>query len=228
MALDQSGCALQPAQDASTLRAIFQTLQADSCPTHFNFHMHTVHSDGRLEPEALMQQALDHGLTGLTITDHHSVGGYERAQAWLNRHAQNGLPQLWTGFEVTSQLLEVEVHILGYAFDPSHPALDPYLQGQSPQGDAAHAQPVVAAIHAAGGVAVLAHPVRYRKPPEDLIPAAVGCGIDGVEVFYAYDNPSPWRPSPVQTARVEALRDRFGLLRTCGTDTHGCSLLQRI
>jgi len=80
----------------------------------------------------------------------------------------------------------------------------------------------------AGGLAVLAHPVRYRRSPEDLIAAAATLGINGVETYYAYDNPSPWRTSPRQTDQVQRLSSTHGLLNTCGSDTHGLSLLQRV
>jgi len=38
--------------------------------------------DGRFRPEELMQQ-IAIGLKGLAITDHHTVGGYQIAQRWL-------------------------------------------------------------------------------------------------------------------------------------------------
>jgi predicted metal-dependent phosphoesterase TrpH len=215
----------------TALRRVFASLHAESCPTAYNFHMHTLCSDGQLQPEQLIQQALQIGLQGLAITDHHTLDGYWLAQQWLEQQqdgAESHLPLLWTGVEVTSTLLGTEVHILGYAFDPASAYMQPYLNGQSPSGEDAQAEQVVACIHGAGGLAVLAHPVRYRRSPEELIPAAAQIGIDGVETFYAYNNPTPWRPSPDQTERVQRLSAVYSLLNTCGTDTHGLSLLQRI
>lgn len=238
MAFDLAQADVAPAaQDVSALRQVFAAIQAESCPTRFNFHMHTLYSDGQLQPELLMQQAIAIGLDGFAITDHHTVQGSQIAQSWLQdereRLAWNGksthhLPRLWTGIEVTSHLLDIEVHILGYAFDPNHVAMRPYLQRLSPTGDDALAQNVVASIQAAGGLAILAHPMRYRKPAEHLIAAIAPMGIDGVETFYAYDNPTPWRASPAQTQQVQSLQRAYNLLGTCGTDTHGKSLLQRI
>ena len=219
------------ARDVIALKHVFKRIHADSCPTSFNFHMHTVNSDGQLQPEALMQQAIAIGLQGFAITDHHSVNGYRLAQRWLDgQHSNPGclLPHLWVGVEVTSRLLDTEVHILGYAFDPESPAMQCYLQRQAPQGEDADAERVVSAIHQAGGLAVLAHPVRYKRSPEDLIPQASLFGIDGVETYYAYNNPHPWQTSSEQTKRVQRLSAAFGLLNTCGTDTHGLSLLQRL
>jgi predicted metal-dependent phosphoesterase TrpH len=220
------------AQDIAALRQVFATVHAASCPLSYNFHMHTVHSDGQLQPEAVVQQMLDRSLKGFAITDHHSVIGYRAAQCYLDTWQQNNpddpSPHLWTGMEITSILLEIEVHILGFGFNPDHLVLTPYQQGTAPEGDAAQAANVISAIRQAGGLAVLAHPARYRRPLEEVIPAAVRAGIDGVETFYAYNNPKPWQPSPQETELVQQLSNQYRLLNSCGTDTHGLSLLQRL
>lgn len=229
------------AQNMPALRRIFANIRADSCPHSFNFHMHTVHSDGQLQPEALIEQAIAIGLKGLAITDHHSVGGYRAAQQYLDdwkwrssstkdsaRNACQSLPYLWTGVEINADLLGIEVHILGYAFDPTHPCLQLYLQHRAAQGQAYQAGSVIAAIQKSGGLAVLAHPARYRRSPTDLIQAAAHLGIDGVETYYAYNNPHPWKPSPDQSQQVQKLATSYKLLSTCGTDTHGLNLLQRL
>jgi hypothetical protein len=138
------------------------------------------------------------------------------------------VPRLWTGVEVNANLLSDEVHILAYAFNPSHAAMQPYLQGKTTFGQDYQAAQAIDAIHRAGGLAVLAHPARYRRSHHDLISAAAELGIDGVETYYAYSNPSPWKPSPRQTQEVRQLGSRYNLLHTCGTDTHGLNLLQRL
>ena len=219
-------------QDTQALQEVWLRLTANSCPYEYNFHMHTKCSDGQLTPEQLIEQATNIGLKGLAITDHHSVEGYKVAQNWLQRTSletpKDSLPHLWTGIEITSSLLDVEVHILGYAFDSEHPAIQPYLTGESPSGSQGLAVNVIEAIHQAGGMAVLAHPERYRHPATKVIPVAVELGIDGVEAFYAYNNPKPWKPSPRQTETVLSVSSFYGLYHTCGTDTHGPNLLQRI
>ncbi len=219
-------------QDATALKRVFKTITAGSCPKYFNFHMHTVCSDGKLTPEQLMEQAVQIGLRGLAITDHHSIQGFHRAQQWLDCWQQSNrtqsTPQLWTGVEINADLLNDRVHILGYAFAGNHSAIQPYLQQEAATGPAYQAAQVISAIHQAGGIAVLAHPARYRRSHNDLIPAAAALGIDGVETYYAYSNPRPWRPSPKQTQEVWSLGNRYSLLHTCGTDTHGPNLLERL
>ncbi|MBW4592186.1 MAG: PHP domain-containing protein [Brasilonema angustatum HA4187-MV1] len=214
------------------LKQVFQTIDAKSCPTYFNFHMHTVHSDGRLQPIALMEQAIAIGLKGLAITDHHGIGGYQAAQSWLEnwrwKNPGANAPILWTGVEINANLLNIEVHILGYAFEPEHPSIKPYIQRRATTGQEYQAANVISAIQNAGGLAVLAHPVRYRRSHFELIPAAAEAGIDGVETFYAYNNPNPWKPSARESMQVQQLADEYSLLNTCGTDTHGLNLLQRL
>lgn len=223
----------QTSASAERLKQVFRTINAESCPRFFNFHMHTVHSDGRLQPEALIQQAIALGLKGLAITDHHTVGGSQMAQCWLENWKSSNPPQtpaphLWSGVEINASLLGIEVHILGYAFEPAHPSLAPYLQKHASNGDEYQAVKVIAAIHQAGGLAVLAHPARYKRSHFELIPAAAQLGVDGVETYYAYNNPNSWQPSPTETPQVQQLAAMHDLLNTCGTDTHGLNLLQRL
>ncbi len=220
------------AQNQQALTQVWENIQPDSCPSSYNFHMHTIQSDGQLNPEELIAQAVSIGMKGLAITDHHTVDGYQQAQSWLEQWQQSSsstpVPHLWTGVEITADLLDTEVHILGYAFDPEHPAIQPYLQGKAPHRSDAQAAAVIVTLHQAGGLAVLAHPARYKRSADELIPVAAHLGIDGVETYYAYNNPDPWQPSPNQTQKVKQLSATYKLLNTCGTDTHGLNLLRRL
>ncbi|MEO0455616.1 MAG: PHP domain-containing protein [Cyanobacteria bacterium P01_A01_bin.114] len=232
-------------QEAKALKQVFQAITLDSCPKVYNFHMHTCCSDGKLTPEELMSQATDLGLAGLAITDHHNIRGYLKARRWMEdwrwrnpsswravsssvQQKRLQLPRLWVGIEINATLLEREVHILGYAFNPNHPVLEPYLQGCASDPRDRTATNVIQSIQKAGGLAILAHPARYRLPLEALIGKAAELGIDGVETYYAYDNPSNWRPSPAQTQQIKALAEQYQLLSTCGTDTHGRRLTRRL
>ena len=80
-----------------------------------------------------------------------------------------------------------------------------------------------AAIHAAGGVTSLAHFHKKigllgmrREQQADVIAALCQAGLDGME---------GWYPSytPEDSAFVEAMTARLGLLRTGGTDFHGAN-----
>jgi predicted metal-dependent phosphoesterase TrpH len=220
------------AQNTENLTEVWQNLDYDSCPYHYNFHLHTVCSDGQLLPSQVMDQAIAIGLKGLAITDHHSIKGYQQAQTYLETIKQESpeinLPDLWIGVEITANVINTEVHLLGYGFDPYHSTLEPYFKGYSPQGQDAKVATVIDCLHQAGGLVVLAHPARYRRPAAELIPAVVDLGIDGVEAYYAYGHAKPWQPSPIQTQLVQKLGEKYGLFHTCGTDSHGVNILERI
>lgn len=70
----------------------------------------------------------------------------------------------------------------------------------------------VRAIVADNGVAVLAHPGQLDSyaSVEDL----VDCGLGGIEKYHPDHGPEDW-------ARCEMLADKFGLMRTTGSDYHG-------
>ncbi|MGA1621921.1 MAG: PHP domain-containing protein [Synechocystis sp.] len=212
------------------LTTVWESLTPSSCPEFYNFHLHTNCSDGRMTPESLIQQAVQQGLRGLAITDHHSVMGYQTAQRWLADQTDSPSlqPKLWSGIEITADLDGTEVHILGYDFDPDHPDLAPYLTGDRPKDGYERVTTVISTLHRAGGLVVLAHPARYRRSASQLIPAAARYGIDGVEAFYAYGNPKPWKSSPPQMEEVCYLGNLYDLFYTCGTDSHGDSIMYRL
>lgn len=68
-------------------------------------------------------------------------------------------------------------------------------------------------IHAAGGVAVAAHPGRTGLKDEEIAEFAAH-GLDGLEVYYPEHDLS-------MTRRFEDLAGRLGLLITGGSDDHG-------
>src|SRR5215217_1053182 len=75
----------------------------------------------------------------------------------------------------------------------------------------------IAVIHAAGGVAVWAHPFWDVAQPDVVLAALdrfAAAGLDGVEVFYAVHD------EPQTRLLYEAARDR-GLLATGSADFHG-------
>ncbi|AUC59644.1 PHP family metal-dependent phosphoesterase [Cyanobacterium sp. HL-69] len=222
----------QISQDTKKLEQVWANLQPSSCPFQYNFHLHTSCSDGQLTPESLIEQAIQIGLQGLAITDHHSIDGFYRALSWMKRKKQVNdsilLPHLWTGVEITSELNGTIVHILGYGFDPHAPVMRKYLGGYKPEGNDAQAKEVINSLHKAGALVVLAHPSRYRRRAEELIPEASLLGIDGVESYYAYGNPQPWESSRKQMNVVKSLAEKYDLLSTCGTDTHGNNILVRL
>jgi len=71
----------------------------------------------------------------------------------------------------------------------------------------------IRSVHAAGGVAVVAHPIWYRDP-EKVVAIGKSAGLDGLEVFHS-DQVGPKENEFAQLAA------RQGLLRSAGSDYHG-------
>jgi predicted metal-dependent phosphoesterase TrpH len=70
----------------------------------------------------------------------------------------------------------------------------------------------IAMVHAAGGLAVLAHPGLARS--EEAIPALIESGLDGLECFHT-------RHSPAASEHYVGLAEQHNLLITGGSDCHG-------
>jgi len=71
-------------------------------------------------------------------------------------------------------------------------------------------------LHAAGGVAVLAHPARYRLTATKmrrLLDAATAAGLDGLEVAGA-------RSTPAEVELLAGVARRHGLAASAGSDFH--------
>ena len=221
---------LRPEACGHPLATVLRDVGPDSCPERFNFHCHTVCSDGSLHPVDLARQAIALGLEHLAVTDHHRLaahgaiaGAFEAAAS----ASEEPVPTLWRGVEISSLLEGCLVHVLALGFADDHPSLEPYLQGNAVVGTALRAEAVVQAIRAAGGLAILAHPARYRLPHHRLIAAADRLGFDGAEAWYDYGMQGSWRPTPVVCEAIAEDLSRRGLLHSCGTDTHGLELLAR-
>ena len=211
------------------LVAVLEAVEPSSCPGRFNFHCHTTHSDGSLSPQALATQALALGLEHLAVTDHHALSAHIDVCDVFDRAREAGqtVPTLWRGVEISCLLEGCLVHVLALGFAARHPRLVPYLQGQAVVGTALRAEAVVDSIHASEGLALLAHPARYRLPFPRLIAAADRLGFDGAEAWYDYNLQPSWAPTPLVCESIAKDLSQRRLLMSCGTDTHGLSLSGR-
>ncbi len=215
--------------DNKKLKSVLSTVGPLSCPNSLNFHCHTVHSDGSLQPEDLIKQATRNQLNHIAVTDHHSVDAYSPICDWLESQtcSEDRLPFLWSGIEISCTLRKCLVHVLGLDFEIGAKSLIPYCQGESTYGKFLDSEYVVNSIHEAGGLAILAHPARYRLPFNVLIDRAVNQNFDGGEAWYDYDFNAIWKPTAYVCESIDLQLKSYGLLSTCGTDTHGMNLYGR-
>ena len=87
-----------------------------------DLHLHTTHSDGTLTPSELVRLCASNGLKIIAISDHDSTEGLQEA-----RETAEEFPdlELIPGVELSTDVSEAEVHLLGYFVDEE----DPEFQG---------------------------------------------------------------------------------------------------
>ena len=79
-----------------------------------DLHIHSTASDGRLTPAEVVKEAAERGLKFLALTDHDTVEGIAPAKA-----AAKSFPnlKLIPGVEISTDIPDGEVHVLGYFID---------------------------------------------------------------------------------------------------------------
>lgn len=91
-----------------------------------DLHMHSTCSDGELSPTQLVDLAHRRGLETIAITDHDTAEGLPEAL----KAASGTSVRVISGVELTA-FYDREVHILGFFFDPSVPALQAQFHRQT-------------------------------------------------------------------------------------------------
>lgn len=89
-----------------------------------DLHSHTYFSDGSLSPEALIDLALQSGVSQLAISDHDSVDGL------LNLDLSKQPIQIVPSVEVSASWSKQSLHILGLNIDYTNQALRAFLKQQ--------------------------------------------------------------------------------------------------
>lgn len=145
----------------------------------------------------------------------------ERARKMVRKLARMGMPMAWEKVRALAGGDSVgRLHIGRALFQQGYvnsvqEAFERYIGHGGPAYASRLRLPcgeVIEAIGRAGGVAVLAHPVKSEAV--DLIPKLASLGLQGLEVYYPSHSPE----------EIDQLRDlcrRYGLLATGGSDFHG-------
>lgn len=98
-----------------------------------DLHTHSTYSDGKDSPEEIIQKAKSGGVKFLSLTDHDTVGGLKRAK---DSAVLNGI-KFVNGLEISVLFFHklyhegqksLELHMLGYNFDPENKELLNTLQ----------------------------------------------------------------------------------------------------
>jgi predicted metal-dependent phosphoesterase TrpH len=251
-------------------------------PANFDFHCHSVVSDGLLPPAELARRAAGNGVDFWALTDHDDLGGLAEASTAAREAGMTFV----NGVEISIEWREIPIHVVGLGFNAAHPVLCNGLQGlrlgrverarrmadalaaigipgvfEGAMGYAgnpslisrahfarylveigiakdvqsvfqyylvpgkpgyvdhrwATLEEAVTWIHAAGGVAAVAHPARYRISNGDLrrfLGEFKDAGGDGIEVVCG----SHTADHVLHFAR---LARHFGFHASRGSDFHG-------
>lgn len=154
-----------------------------------DLHIHSEYShDGRMAPEEIAETAAALGLDAVAICDHdHTFQGPASINGVL----------VVPGIEVSTDC----GHLLGLFVE----------RDVAPERDF---QRAAEAIHAAGGLTVLAHPFERSRDKERLLPLLPY--LDGCEVW----NGRATRKIPEANAMARAFAEEHDLLMTAGGDAH--------
>ena len=88
-----------------------------------DLHMHTTFSDGSFTPLELLEKVRDANINIVSITDHDSVNAIEEATAIGKEFGIQVIP----GVELSTDVEDQEIHILGYFLDIQSSELQKYL-----------------------------------------------------------------------------------------------------
>ena len=85
-----------------------------------DLHIHSTASDGKLTPAEIVQEAAERGLTFIALADHDTIDGIVQAQTEVK-----SFPDLKVipGVEISTDIPQGEVHVLGYFIDYADPQL---------------------------------------------------------------------------------------------------------
>lgn len=84
-----------------------------------DFHLHSHHSDGRLDPTALINVVADAGVEIAALTDHDTTAGHLEA---ATRAAERDI-RFVPGIEMTTYAYDRVIHVLGLGIDAANSAL---------------------------------------------------------------------------------------------------------
>jgi predicted metal-dependent phosphoesterase TrpH len=161
---------------------------------NLDLHNHTRWSfDGMMDPLKLVRLAKRRGIDAIAITDHDEIGGAREAEK-----AAAGDLLVIVGEEIGTRAGD----ILGL-----------FLKERILEEDPLEA---VRAVHAQGGLAILAHPFAMQTSVDEEVARA----LDGCEGFNARHSAVESVDGPEAEPRVSEFARRFDLSLTAGSDAH--------
>lgn len=188
-----------------------------------DLHVHSNFSDGKGDVRALLEQAK--GYKYISFTDHNTMAGYE--ELYDERVIPGVEFDVWCGY--------VFMHLLAYGVDYKNEALKLFFAKTKRETKADFVRifarrdikKLIAAIHEAGGIAVLAHPACcWALSLEKFVKKLISYGLDGLEVYYPYARHRGIIKFHTAAA-VERIADKYSLIKTGGSDLHSENMSPR-
>ena len=96
----------------------------------YDLHSHTKYSDGSLSAQALIELAIERGITHLAITDHDTVQAHLQLTENNNSYATEKI-KIIKGIELSSQWNNMGVHIVGLNIDIHSTAITTAVKHQT-------------------------------------------------------------------------------------------------
>jgi len=164
-----------------------------------DLHIHTRGSDGYGTPEEIVAQALQAGLDGICITDHHKTVTEEGLKVAELARAKGLL--VFRGCEYST----ADGHLLVYGCDVAELGAGYYPSMQD----------LIDAVNAAGGVAIPAHPYKgYRRALRDDVRA-----LRGVPAYEVVNGQVSYQ-CPANNAKAQEAAKAKKVKGTGGSDAH--------
>lgn len=203
------------------IKELLKSFSQEDFEKNVNLHIHSNFSDGKLSPQALIEDAKEKNYRFIAISDHNTVDAYIQTDILKESVV---IPAI----EFDCWYKGVLVHILGYGIDVRNKELAKICAKTKKETEAdmvrlfnhRHPKNVINAIHNAGGIAVLAHPACYWAINLDhFVKTLIAHGLDGIEVYYPYR-----RHRGIikfhSADTVKKIGKKYNLILTGGSDSH--------
>jgi predicted metal-dependent phosphoesterase TrpH len=134
-----------------------------------DLHCHSICSDGLLPADAVARRAAGNGVDLLALTDHDDLEGLPLARAAAD---EVGMAFV-NGVEISIEWEGLQIHLLGFAFDPTDPLLNAGLAGIR-SGRIERAQRMATELDKVGIAGAFTGAMRYAANPNLISRAHFG------------------------------------------------------
>ena len=208
------------------LKKLLLSFKQEDFYKNVDLHIHSYESDGKLSPVEIVKQAKERNLKYIAISDHNSIDAY------LNTNILSE--------EIVIPAVEFDcfykgtlLHVLGYGIDIDNKELK-NICAKTKAGKTfnivrlfqlRNPKIVIDIIKEAGGIAVWAHPACcWSFSLDKMTRELIEFGLDGMEVYYPYNGLRGILKFYSRNYVLE-LAEKYNLIKTGGTDSHGRNLL---